>query len=77
MAKTVIKLDPKFVDGFAVLRKTSSRNCAFQKCRRRAKVAIYWRAKYTDLQSRDDVCSEHAIDLANSVIGVRKFGHKL
>lgn len=77
MPKTVIKLDPKFIDGFAVLRQTSSRNCAFQKCRRRAKTAVYWRANYADLQSRDDVCFEHAIDLANNVIGVRKFGHRL
>lgn len=75
MRKTVLRLNPKFIDAFVLMRETSKRNCSFQGCTKRRRVIVKWRADQREReQQADAVCFEHALYLANQVLSVRKFG---
>lgn len=74
MTKIVIKLDPMTIDGFMFKEEATRRKCAYKGCRRKARVRVFWKSEGAANQEREDVCVNHAIDLANDILLKRKFG---
>lgn len=50
-----------------------ARNCAYKGCRRAGRVTLYYTIT-SGRQDREDICTNHAFDLANNVLQKYKFG---
>jgi hypothetical protein len=72
-----IEIQPSDIDSFVtLLDMPHGPNCAVMKCRRRARVRIFFTTRSDPNQDRIGVCFQHAIERAAGVVGFWKFGNE-